>query len=114
MQKNKSSSQNSCKYTWKTAELCKNIHFSMHLRPEFCLPTNSAIGITFNFPTPEVTLNCSHLVPTSDSEMTLQSPLSFGVSIRIAPVQDPERKSCTSQRLFLVKAVMFYGSLLFV
>ena len=114
MQKNKSHPQNSFKYTWKIAELCNNINFITDLWPAFCLPTNSAIGITFSFPTPEVTLNCSHLVLTSDSEMILQSPLTFGVSIRIAPVYDPERKSCPSQHLFLVKVAMFCGSSLFV
>lgn len=102
------------RYTWKIAELCNNINFIMHLWPAFCLLTNSAIRITSNFPTPKVTLNCSHLVLTSDSEMILQSPLTFGVSIRIAPVYDPGRKSCPSQNLFLVKVVMFYGSLLLV
>lgn len=87
--------------------------FIMHLWPAFCLPTNSAFGITFHFPALEVTLNCCHLVLTSDSEMILPSPLCFGVSIRIAPVCDPERKSCPSQHLFLVK-VMFYSSLLLI
>lgn len=114
MQKNKSYPLNSCKYTWKIAELCDNVNFIMYLWPAFCLPTNSAIGITFNFPAPEVTLNCNHLVLISASEMILQSPLASGVSIRIAPVHDPERNSCSSQHWFLVKVVMFYGSLLFI
>lgn len=79
----------------------------------FVCPLILLLGFSFNFPALEVTLNCSHLVLTSDSEMILQSPLTFGVSIRIAPVCDPERRSCPSHPLFLVKVVMVYVSLLF-